>query len=176
MARATTEFVTSIRSRQVEPYWLSLLGKSGTGKTMLAKMAMRFISRQCLLFSPGYGINLTDQACGMKWPEMVREMKQGNFDDADFLCDKETKWNGITGCTCAYAFIDDIGQVEDSQKSYLLAALGRIADARLGAWTIWTSNLHLSQLAELVDPRISSRMIRGNNVVVETNCIDFNLR
>lgn len=183
MAQAATEFVAMVQFRQAnpygshpEPYWLSLLGASGTGKTMLATMVMRFIRKNCLIFTLKYGLNLTEQAASFKWPETVRQLKQGQSDAIDFLCEKERKWDGERRCTCAFAMIDDIGQVEDSRKSYLLAALGQIADARLKEWTIWTSNLTLAQIAENVDPRVSSRMIRGSNVVVENRCIDWNLR
>lgn len=143
---------------------------------MLAKMVFQFIKANCLVFSPGYGINLTDQCYFAKWSKMVQEMKSGDFGTVDLLIEQESKWDGRIGKTYTYAMIDDIGQIEDALKSYLVGSLGRIADARLGSWTIWTANVGLEQLGECLDRRITSRMVRDGNIVVENNCIDFNIR
>lgn len=176
MMNAACDFILDIHS-QAEPRWLSFLGRSGTGKTMLAKAIMQFIHDVSLQFMhPGTGATMTHLIYSAKWPRMVGEMKQGDFDTVDLLCEKEIKWDGSKGNTYAFALIDDIGQPEDSGKSYLLASLGRIADERMGSWTIWTSNLKLSQIADTIDPRVASRMIRGDNVVIETTCMDYNLR
>lgn len=175
MATAATEFVTAVYGC-ARPHWLCLLGPSGSGKTMLAKIVMRFIRRHCLLFSPGYGITLTHESYSAKWPVMVAEMKHGDFGTQDLLIEQEDKWNRVRACTYKFALIDDIGQVEDAQKSYLMAALGRIADVRMGEWTVWTSNLGLDQIGELLDRRVASRMIRDGNVVVETQAPDWNTR
>lgn len=177
MAREATRFLAEIIADET-PRWLAFLGPSGTGKTMLSKLIMRFIRKHCLLFTPGYGITLTDQAYIAKWPNMVREMKAGDFGSCDQLSEKETKWNGKENLTFKYALIDDIGHLEDSSKSYILSAIGRVADNRIGSWTIWTSNLLLEQIGKIVDPRLASRMIRGGNVVVELplDFPDFNIR
>ena len=139
-------------------------------------MVFQFIKANCLVFSPGYGINLTDQCYFAKWSKMVQEMKSGDFGTVDLLIEQESKWDGRIGKTYTYAMIDDIGQIEDALKSYLVGSLGRIADARLGSWTIWTANVGLEQLGECLDRRITSRMVRDGNIVVENNCIDFNIR
>lgn len=175
MYEAATAYITDIHDGAI-PHWLTFLGPSGTGKTMLATMTMRFIRKHLLHFSPGYGITLTRLAISAKWPLMVSEMKNGDFGTVENFTEKEMKWDHRKDLTHDFALIDDIGQIEDAQKSYLIGALGRIADARLRSWTIWTSNLHIGQIAEIVDPRIASRMIRDGNVIVETKCQDYNLR
>jgi DNA replication protein DnaC len=176
MLHHATRFLAEVVTRKSPPRWLSFLGPSGTGKTMLARTLYRFIKEHCLMFSPGYGIRLTDQCYSAQWPAATQEMKAGDFSAVDRLIEKETKWDNTRGMTYSYAMIDDIGQVEDNAKAYLIGALGRIADARMGSWTIWTANLGLEQLGECLDKRITSRMIRGGNVVVENNCTDYNLR
>jgi hypothetical protein len=51
-----------------------------------------------------------------------------------------------------------------------------VLESRLGKWTVLTANVSLSQIGELLDPRIASRMIRNNSVVVDVNLPDWNLR
>lgn len=175
MRAAAIQFAHDIWGNRKRGRWLTLTGRSGTGKTLLARHLMRFIERNLLRFSPGYGITLTDNSCVVKWGEAVARMKSGDFCDAEILCDKETKWDNSVRAIYRFALIDDIGQPEDSSKGYVVAALGRIADARLGEWTIWTSNLYLQDIAA-IEPRLASRMIRDGNVVIENHCQDFNLR
>ena len=149
---------------------------------MMAKMIFRAIKHSLTYFrpgfSPGYGITLADQCYLARWPNMVKEMKTGDFSTSENLIEFEEKWDGSKGPTITYAMIDDIGQTEDMQKAYLVGALGRIADMRLGTWTIWTANLSLEQIGDQLDRRISSRMLRDGNVVVElpADFPDYNLR
>lgn len=177
MVAAATDFLRDVVSRQ-QPRWLSYLGPSGTGKTMLATILYRFLKQHCLRVTPGYGITLTEQSYLAKWPRVVQEMKHGSFETPELLCEFEDKYDGSRGPTYLYAFIDDIGQVEDSAKTYVLMNLGKIADYRLRTWTIWTANMGLSEIGDRLDRRIASRMIRGENVVIEQphDFPDYNLR
>jgi DNA replication protein DnaC len=177
MREAALEFCAEIQARR-PARWLSLVGRSGTGKTMLARLIHQFVREQACLFRFGMGagtVVMKHDCYFASWPKMVQEMKDGDFERVRMLCEEEVKCNGRTGPTYWFEVIDDIGQVEDTAKGYLLGALSRIADARLNHWTIWTANISLRQIAERLDERISSRMIRGGNVVVENHCQDFNL-
>lgn len=140
---------------------------------------MRFVKEKACYYRFGKFQNapiLQHQCYWASWPKLVQEMKAGDFSACEQLCEMEEKPNGTKGPTNWFEVIDDIGQLEDTAKGYLLGALSRIADARRKQWTVWTSNLSLQEIAERLDERISSRMIRDGNVVVENHCIDWNLR
>ena len=49
------------------------------------------------------------------------------------------------------------------------ASLYDLLNSRLGRWTVITSNVNLQGIAEDIDGRIASRMIRGGSVVVEVD-------
>jgi hypothetical protein len=55
-------------------------------------------------------------------------------------------------------------------------ALLRLANQRLGKWTIWTTNLTLAEIGTRVDGRIASRLIRDGNRFVTIEAGDYALR
>lgn len=178
MRRAALDFCEDLQARR-EPRWLSLLGPSGTGKTMLARIVSRYVVRKGRYYAIDGRAGKVVQAHETyfaSWPEMVDEMKRGDFSTAELLCEKKEDRRGLKSPAVWFAVIDDIGQIEDTSKAYLMGTLTRMFDARLGAWTIWTSNLTFQQIAERFDERIASRMLRGANIVVENKAVDFNLR
>jgi DNA replication protein DnaC len=71
-------------------------------------------------------------------------------------------------------FLDDIGAERDS-TGFASENLNTLIGCRANRWTIITSNLMLEQLAA-IDPRISDRMIRKPNIVVEVNTVSHSLR
>jgi DNA replication protein DnaC len=178
MKAAALDFCADIQARK-PARWLTLVGPSGTGKSMLAYLITRFVAEQACWFKiqgPGGDVPMKHQHYFASWPVMTEEVKDGDFGTVKLLCESEEKWNGKRGATYWFAVIDDIGQIEDASKPYLLSSLARIAEGRMGEWTVWTSNRSLAQIADTLNERIASRMIRGKNVVVENRCPDFNLR
>jgi len=86
-----------------------------------------------------------------------------------------------------YAFLEDLREydffaiddiVSEYQKLRELSAskLYDVLESRLGKWTVITANLGLEAIGNVLDPRIASRMIRNNSVVVDVDVPDFNLR
>jgi DNA replication protein DnaC len=60
--------------------------------------------------------------------------------------------------------IDDLGAARDT-TNFVADAIYRLANSRIGRWTIFTSNLNLADVATKIDERVASRMIRDRNVV-----------
>ena len=71
-------------------------------------------------------------------------------------------------------FLDDLGA--EYKTDYGLNALNEIFNRRLGKWTFITYNLSLQYIYNDFDGRIASRMMRGNNEIIQTDAIDYNLR
>ena len=73
---------------------------------------------------------------------------------------------------CDVLILDDIGAENTTEA--VRSMLVRIADGRLGKWTLWTSNLLSDDIGKTIDVRIASRMYRGDNVVCEVeNAPDY---
>ena len=130
--------------------WCALTGVSGVGKTMLARSAHQFLKKR------GIRSNF------LRWITIVDYMRRGDFGVIDHVCDAQV------------AFIDDIGAAYESALSK--AKILEIAERRMGKATFWTSNLTLQQIAEQVDVRVASRMVRDGNRVFEfRDCPDWSL-
>ena len=71
--------------------------------------------------------------------------------------------------------IDDFGTQYD-KSGFVLSKLFELINRRMGKWTVITSNLNLKQIANDVDPRIASRLVRDGNRVVDCSTKDFYLR
>lgn len=141
-----------IASRKKPRRWLSLLGVSGVGKTMLAKAI-----KQCSLANRP---QMT--ASFFRWSTIVNDyLRKGEFDIMRFLIHEVD-----------VLLIDDIGLETGSEFSH--AKLCELLDARLEKWTVITSNLSLEDIKDRIDVRIASRMLRGDSVIVQMmNCPDW---
>jgi DNA replication protein DnaC len=74
--------------------------------------------------------------------------------------------------------VDDVGAAREDggRTSWLPEALYRLCNARLGKWTIFTTNLSLTEIGRTIDERIASRMIRDGNQFHRINAGDYALR
>lgn len=140
--------------RGVRPMrWLSLLGVSGVGKSHLA----RAIASVIYTVRPELGVEF------WSWHSVVSKLRDGDYAISDHLI--------------AFPFVlvlDDIGaeRSSDFSRDHLM----RIVEGRLNKWTVVTSNLFVDQLADSVDVRIASRLLRGHNVVCEVrDASDYSL-
>ena len=129
------------------PRWLSLLGRSGTGKTLLAHTIRQSLS-------------VSGLSCQFwKWTSIVTLLREGHYDLKQQLA------------RAPVLIVDDLfaGQSSDFTQAYA----DELADHRLGKWTLFTSNETLEQIGDR-NNRVRSRMQRDRGTVVEIlNTPDF---
>ena len=128
------------------PHWLTLFGRSGCGKTHLLKTA-QYVLRQA-----------GRQVIYRNWPAVMDEIIDG-------------EWGHIAVmCRAHVLILDDIGAgyMASGRRALIAAAkLYEIMEARLGRWTLLASNLAPQDISDRVDPRIASRLYRGENQLVD---------
>lgn len=152
------------------PYWLTLTGITGCGKTLLARQTFEAAARlnphnEGVWIHPGREASDFTRRPGNVWmtasefAERIRgEFKLPELLAGDFL-------------VC----IDDLGAARDT-TSFIADGLYRLCNARLGKWTLFTSNLGLGEIARQIDERVASRMIRDGNVCHRITAGDYATR
>lgn len=147
-----------------EPRWLTLVGLSGTGKTHIAKKILEFWrARGRWKYVNGIIGNVTTigDSRFISWLKYLNRARDGQHSEVYSISETD------------FVVIDDIGT--ESGSDFANEKLYELLDSRVGKWTVITSNLGMDHLAK-IDTRITSRMIRGESVVVETALRDWNLR
>jgi DNA replication protein DnaC len=136
------------------PRWLSLLGRSGTGKTHLARGITCFFKAEMAIYiEPGTGAHLSRRGGFIGWRKVVDHLRDGDYRIIDAVC---KDW---------FVALDDIGAERASDFS--VSKLDQVVDSRLGKWTVITCNFSREEIAEQMDVRIASRLGRGKNVIVD---------
>lgn len=167
----------------LEPRWLFLCGRSGVGKTHLADRIAAFLQkwgewaynkRERPKRDPSFEHYETTYAyaqtgaVSVKWSKIVDMARDGDFSEYN-ACKNDV-----------YKVIDDLGAEgfgpDRKPTPFVVNQLGKLADARIGKWTVWTSNFMKRDFAEIFDVRIASRMLREGNVIVEVDARDYNIR
>ena len=143
--QATRSWVKAILKHQ-PPYWLTLFGSSGCGKTFLARharAALRNKQRDCQLWN---------------WAKAF-----------DQLCDWDSDLMPHL-CHLPILILDDIGTgytMSDKTAELHSSKLYEILESRISKFTLITTNLSPQQLRERLDARIASRLFRGNNQIID---------
>jgi DNA replication protein DnaC len=173
MKKEAASFIDDIRNNRT-PRWLSLLGTSGAGKTMLAKLIHRFYQREKHLEIDWPATERTRETAPrvirwrggfLNWGNAVNNrMLKGDY---DFLEDV---------AEFSFFALDDIAAEYEKHRALSASKLYGVLESRLKKWTVLTANLSLEQIGEALDARIASRMIRHGSVVVDVNVTDYNLR
>lgn len=102
----------------------------------------------------------TGQWCD--WRSFMSDLRNGCFGRVDDLCEE------------TLVILDDVGASHDP-NDFAASVLDRILNARLGKWTMITTNYSLGAVSLNFDDRIASRMIRDGNVFVESEATDYAL-
>lgn len=143
------------------PYSLTLLGRSGCGKTHLAREIKEHAHRHLRTYRGHYGETKVRDICFFDWSAEVDRMRAGDWDRINFLCNS---W---------FAVVDDIGA--EHRTDWATGKLLQLINRRLGKWTVYTANMQLSSIEEM-DERIASRLFRDGGKVVVTTAPDWNRR
>jgi len=146
-----------------QPRWLSFLGPCGAGKTHLAEAIWNAWKTNLRDYTGRFGC--VDRLDGrwIYWPQAVDRIRGGEYglvpalERADMIV------------------LDDVGGEYDA-SGFAASQLNRLANQRLGKWTIWTSNLSLDQIASKLDNRIADRLIRSGSSVIEMETTSYSVR
>lgn len=154
--RAVQWFLNDVVHKETQlRRWVSLMGASGCGKSHLASAAVRVLHEQ------GF-----KKARVQLWN--WRNVMNRALEDRDLI---------LWLADLHVLVLDDIGTgYTASSKSAALTSslLYDLLEARLGKWTILTSNLSPGDIAETLDVRIASRLYRGRNVIIDmTHASDY---
>lgn len=161
--KAAGELVRGIENG-ADPYWLSLMGHSGTGKTMLASAIWKWFKNEGKwAVEPNTKANIVRDGLYLHYPKMQTRMANGDWGDVQ---EGQDAWLLV---------FDEIMRAGERTQAFA-DAITRILCARTGKWTVITSNLSPKQIGDQIDVRITDRLYRGNNVVVEFNCESYQIR
>lgn len=157
IARAASDWIDDVIA-DMPPRWLSLMGNAGTGKTYVAKQLWAMV-KSAKPWNP-----MSADYCPrfVYWPAFVERLREGN--SYNELRDMQA-W--------PYLFLDDIGSERDT-TGFAAEKLMTLLGCRQGRWTVLTSNLTLSRMAQL-ESRMASRLVRDGSVAVSISAPDYAL-
>lgn len=131
---------------KVPAFSLALTGRSGCGKTHLATNAAATLKAQ-------------GTSCGFYYYPELLEL---------YRADKAHTLHMLQGFKALV--LDDVGAENISgeySRGFSAAALCEILEKRLGKWTLITTNLTTTEIAQVYNARVASRLIRNGGRTVD---------
>ncbi len=174
MKSEAVRFIDDLFSART-PRWLSMIGNTGIGKTMLAKRIWHLFKEHRHLeidwprskateIGGKQGRIIRWRGGFLNWKTAMNRMLDGDYAFLDDLRNYD------------FFVFDDIISEYSKLRELSASKLYDVFESRIGKWTVITANASLEQIGEILDPRIASRMIRNNGVVLDVDVQDFNLR
>lgn len=144
------------------PRFLVITGKSGVGKSFLARCILSWFNRTIATRQFVRRGHVTYR--NAKWTEWAKTLDRLRDGDKFALDAIET---------ADLAVIDDIGA--EHQSDFGAQKLGSLLERRRNAWTVITSNQSLKLWAEQ-EPRISDRLLRNGSIVCQITAKSYATR
>lgn len=161
---AVKQFCVDVLARK-EPYWLSLLGPSGIGKTYILRQAVRFLDRYDEFWKQ-------ETSTGWRTPTVAHVEPLRDLDDYASI-------RHFANVDLVY--LEDVGAgvVSGSQRGSGAVMRDRIASLlqqRTRNWTLICANMFRDEIEKHIDARIASRLKRDGSVMLELamDIPDFN--
>lgn len=158
MLRHAIVFAQNVRSIK-QPHWLSFVGGTGTGKTLLSDIIFESVRNLPHIQSHS---TLVTGAHKIHWPDFSAKVIRGEGYRLDQIKDAN------------FALIDEMS-IGSDKNGYERDLLWRVIYSRVGKFTVINTNMTMEGIEQL-NARIASRMVRDCSVVVECNTQDFGLR
>src|SRR5678816_1864273 len=98
LAKVAVWFITAMKDPNAEPYWLSFVGKSGTGKTFLATEIFNKVKQIPHMLQHATLINPILKAF---WPKLIKQLRNEEY------------WRVGNLCESNFAFIDEVAMEHD---------------------------------------------------------------
>lgn len=154
------QFASAVRDVR-KPFWFTIVGKSGCGKTHIAKR-LSGLGQRFDWSHTRYATHI------IYWPEFIEELRERVR-----LTLGMEKFHDVANWP--FLVLDDIGAERDP-SGFAVDKLNTLLNIRVGRWTVITSNLNLEGLSKL-DDRIASRIVREpGNLWIEMDTLDYGLR
>lgn len=156
--------------REVLPYWLTVLGPSGVGKTLILRQAFRLLARNGFLWE-------TQTATGTRLPQCAHLKPMEDLRDWEApgaYADYELLYVEDIG---AGASVDATGRAKGA-AAVTASRVNELLMSRVGKWTLLDANLTLSEISTQLDARIASRLKRDGSLLLEipSTVRDYNFR
>lgn len=151
--------------RHKEPYWLTLLGPSGIGKTLLLKQAFKILDAG----GDGWPIPLHDGRGSERRATCAHIVPAKDLEDY-----RSPRY--YAGLDLVY--VEDIGSgvgLEKGAGAVLRSRVAELLQLRSLKWTMLCANLSRTEISQQIDGRIASRLKRDGSRLFEfsRNVPDF---